>query len=324
MSISQKIKKKIKEKLPILIICTLIFLFVFVFLFNQIVIIIESGEGGVLYRLFFDGTVTNKVYDEGIHFVWPWDKMYVYNVRFQQVPHQFNVLTNNGLKVDLFISIRYRPEYKLVGKLHKEVGPNYVNIVVIPEIENVLRVLIGKMDAEQVYKTERAIIEKSISDAAEQIAQRFVKVDDVIIKRMQLPPQIEKTIQDKMDEKHRADAYRFRIEKEKQELERKRIEAEGLKIFNESLSKEILHWMGIQATLNLSESANAKTVVIGSGKSGLPIIGNIPFEVTENEQTQRPAPDNMKTSEPAPPESQPEPAKAAEQQTDVQDNGREM
>jgi regulator of protease activity HflC (stomatin/prohibitin superfamily) len=277
----EKAYQKFKGRMAILTTIILVVLISFLLLFNRIVLLIGAGEAGVLYRTFFGGTVTTKVYEEGIQFVWPWDKMFVYNARVQEVSHDFDVLTNNGLKVHLKLSIRYHPEYKRIGVLHKRVGENYVNIVVIPEVEQVLRVLIGRLNAEEVYTTKKSLIEKAISEAIEHIAQRYVNVDDVIIKRMKLPDSVEESIKQKIRQKHRADAYKFRLIGEKQEKKRKRIEAEGLERYRKALTSEVLHWMGIQATLKIAESNNAKTVLIGQGQDGLPIIGSLPLEPFE-------------------------------------------
>jgi len=273
-----KVYEKFKENLAVFFTFFLILLIILIILFQRIVYFIEPGEGGVLYRLFFGGTVTTRVYTEGIQFVWPWDTMYIYNGRVQEVPHEFHVLTVDGLKVDLSLSIRYRPEYKLIAVLHQQVGEDYVNIVVIPEIENVLRVLIGRLNAEEVYTTKQSLIEKAISGAIEQIAQRYVKVDNVIIKSMKLPESVEESICTKIQEKHKADAYQFKLVREEKEKDRKRIEAEGLERFRKALSPEVLHYMGIQATLELAKSDNSKVVVIGGGKDGgFPIIGSLPL-----------------------------------------------
>jgi regulator of protease activity HflC (stomatin/prohibitin superfamily) len=283
-AVRQKIKRSFIRYLSASISFLLIVLIITILLFNRIVVFIGSGEGGVLYRLFLGGTVTTKVYPEGIQFIWPWDTMYVYNARVQEYPHEFDALTKNGLKVHLQLSVRYRPEYKLLGVLHQEIGEDYVNIVVLPEIENVLRVLIGSLDAEEIYRTENSLLEKAINGAIEQIAQRYVQVDDVIIKNIDLPDSVEGSIQEKIKQKHIADTYVFLLRKEEEEKKRKRIEAEGLERFGKSLSPEILQYMGINATLTLSESANAKVVIVGGGKDGgLPIIGNMPLgSFTEN------------------------------------------
>jgi regulator of protease activity HflC (stomatin/prohibitin superfamily) len=282
MAIREKIKASAKENLPYLLIFLLIFLLLFFYLFNSIVITIGPGEAGVLFKRFSGGTVVDKVYPEGINIIFPWNRMHIYNVRVQQVGHDFSVLTKNGLKIDLFISIRYHPEYLFLGVLHKKVGPDYVDAIVIPEIEQVMRVLLGRLSAEEVYRTKRAIIAKAINEAIDQIARLYVRVDDVIIKMIRLPETVEQAIQDKMTQKHMADAYRYKLLREIKEAERKEIEARGLKAYNEivgsSLSKDVLQWLGVRATLELSKSKNAKVVVIGSGEKGLPIIGTIPME----------------------------------------------
>ncbi|MBF0118396.1 MAG: prohibitin family protein [Desulfobacterales bacterium] len=278
----KKFKNKIKNNIPFFIISLLIFLFLVVYLANSIFITIKAGEAGVLYRKFFGGTVVDRVYGEGLHILFPWDTMFIYNVRIQEAPKEFEVLTKNGLKVKLIVSIRYSPEYFFLGALHKRIGPEYLNIVIIPQIETILRVVLGKLDVEEVYTSQRAVIEKTLNEAIEQVSQRYIFIDNVLIKRIILPEAIEKAIENKAAQKQKAEAYIYMVEQEKKEAEMKKIKAEGYKIYNEtiraSLTQEILKWESIQATLKLAESQNSKIVVIGDSKSGMPIIGSIPFE----------------------------------------------
>jgi hypothetical protein len=184
--------------------------------------------------------------------------------------------------VKLSVSVRYHPEYNLLGVLHQKVGPNYVDEIVIPEIESVLRLIVGQLGAEEIYTTKTGLIDKAINEAIEQISRRFVRVDDVIIKEVELPESVAGSIRYKIEQKHMAEAHLFKILKAKREAERKRIEAGGLKDYNDvvnvSLNENILQWLGIQATLQLSKSENSKVVIIGSGKRGLPIIGSIVLE----------------------------------------------
>ncbi len=277
-----------KVSLSILVPC-MIFLFMFASLSQRIVIIIPAGHAGVFWSLFFGGTRINQVYPEGINFILPYNKMYIYNVRIQEVSPLLKVLTKRGLEVRLYLSIRYAPEYKLVGILHKKVGPDYVNKVIIPEIESVLREVIGTMDAEEIYTTGREVITKAIDEAIEQVAQRYIVVDDVIIRRIELPEMVAETIRYKLKQKHLIEAHQFIVEKEKKEAERKRIEGKGIR---DQLSiiasadppdQKILEWMGIKATLELSKSKNSKVVIIGAGKKGLPLIGNVPLDSYVNE-----------------------------------------
>ncbi len=280
----QRLKKPFRTQGTFVLVMSLILLFLTVYLANRIFIPIHPGEAGVLWSRFFGGTITDYVYPEGIQYIFPWDEMHIYNVRVQQTAHEFDVLTINGLNIHLSISIRYFPEYKLLGVMHQKVGPDYVETVVIPEIESVLRVLIGRLSAEEVYTTDKSIIEKSVNQAVEQIAQRYINVDNVIIKRMEFPAFVAKAIENKIEQKQIAAAHLFKVEREKHEAERKRIEAEGFKRYHElllsSLTDKILRWRDIQATIELSKSNNSKVVIIGSAKDHFQLFGNIPLEPT--------------------------------------------
>ena len=247
---------------------------------------ILPGEAGVLWSR-FKGTEIDYVYPEGFHLIYPWDKMYIYNVRIQETHPDMDVLTNTGLKVHLLLSIRYAPKYKLLGVLHQKVGPRYPQKVIIPEIEAVLREIIGTMGAEEIYTTGRAVIIKAINQAIEQVAQRYIDVDSVLIKRIDLPQSVAKAIRYKIEQKHLIQAHEFIVQKEKKEAQRKRIEGEGirdqLKIIASSLPQgQILKWKGVQATEEIAKSKNAKVVIIGNGEAGLPIILNMDKQAVEH------------------------------------------
>ncbi len=271
-----KFTSRVKNNLPSLLVVLLIFFLFILYFWNHIFISIKAGEGGVLYRRFTGGTVTDRVYPEGFHVIYPWDIMSVYTVRYQVYRHKMFALTDKGLKIRLSLTIRFKPEYDLLGVLHKKVGPDYLKKIVLPEVEGVLRTLIGNFEAEEVYSTKRALLQKIVHASLNQVSQRFVKLDDVMITEVELPAYIQKAIEMKLEQKEQSRAYEFKLEKEKKEAERKRIEAAGIHDYNkkvaESLSDKILTWKGVTATLELSKSDNSKVVIIGSGKDGLPII----------------------------------------------------
>lgn len=261
-----------------LLIIGLLLIIVIFFLSNRMFYSIKSGEAGVLWKR-FSGTQVDYIYPEGFHVIFPWDELFIYNIRIQEISPEINVLTKTGLGVDLFLSIRYAPKYQLLGLLHKYVGPDYANKVIVPEIEAVLREIIGTMGSEQIYTTGRAVIIEAINEAIEQVAQRYIQVDDVLIKRIKLPQSVSKAIRYKIEQKHLVEAHAFIIEKEKKEAERKRIEGRGIHDQLEIIAKalpdgKILKWKGIQATEKIAESDNAKVVIIGGGEDGLPIILN--------------------------------------------------
>jgi regulator of protease activity HflC (stomatin/prohibitin superfamily) len=265
-----------KRNLPYLLVAAFVILFLLAYLFNSIVVSVMPGEAAVLYRRFFGGTDLTHVYGEGVHLIWPWDIMYCYNIRVQQVPHESEVLTKDGLKVTIETAIICYPDYGLLGMLHQHVGPDYINAIVIPEIEAIIRTNLGKMSAEEIYMAATPILESTVNKAVEKISERFVRIDDVLIKKIILPEFVKQAIENKMQEKHLALAYEFKLQRERQEAERKRVEALGIKTYNDlintSLTSEMLKWKGILATESIAQSPNTKVVIIGNGENGLPVI----------------------------------------------------
>ncbi len=255
----------------------LITLLIVLVLWNRIVITIHSGEGGVLFKR-WGGTVVDRVYEEGIHTIFPWNVMTIYNLRVQEKRHEFDVLSKQGLTIQIKISIRYRPEKKMIGILHQNIGPHYLEAVVIPEVEAVIRRYFGQFNDEEIYTSKGAILEKILNDSAKNLSEKFIILDDLIVRNIEFPQSVKNSIQDKIVEYHKFKEYEYKIEREKLEAERKKIEAEGISryknIISKNITQEYLNWAGIQATLKLAESDNAKIVVIGSGKNGLPIILN--------------------------------------------------
>lgn len=252
------------------------------YLFTRVVVVIEAGAAGALYRVFQGGTVTDRVYGEGIHVLQPWNKMHVYNTRIQTVLHQFTVLTNKGLPITLRLAIRYHPEYEMIGLLHKRVGPDYVNTIVVPQIESVMRRNIGRQNPEDIYTNKEGILTNIVDAAIEETGQKFVFIDDVVIRAVELPVDVADAIEEKLVYQQRFEAYEFRLEEERQEAERKRIEAQGVRDYQatvrETLNAELIRWQGVQATREIAQSPNAKVVIIGAGENGLPVIlGNEAF-----------------------------------------------
>jgi len=273
-----KFRNWIKRKLPSIIISGLILTLLVVFFWPMIFITISSGQAGVLYLRLFGGTITDYVYPEGMHIVFPWDTMYIYNVRIQTTLHDFDVLTNRGLPIKLQLAIRFHPEYEMVGLLHQQVGPDYVNTIIIPEIESILRKKIGHFQPEDIYINKENILTDIIVKALDGLGQKFVKVNDVIIRKVELPTPIAAAIEEKLIEEQYLQTYEFKLLTEVKEAERKKIEAQGIReyqgIISETLNAQLLTWQGVQATLDLSKSNNSKVIVIGAGDGGLPVILN--------------------------------------------------
>jgi len=230
----------------------------------------------VLYRRFAGGTVTDQIFKEGFHIVFPWNKMTVYDTRIQQKGYSLSVLTVEGLKTELSLSIRYYPRRNALGILHQQVGPDYLEKVVIPEVDNTLRILVGKMTIDELYTSRGGGLQDLITRSISEIEKNYVVIEDVVLRQIILPKRVEAAIETKIEQKQLAEAYQYRIAAEKFEVERKKLEADGIYAYNktvaQSLTPDILRWKGIQATQALAESNNAKVVVVGNGGNQLPII----------------------------------------------------
>ncbi len=262
--------------LPTVITSTIVFLLIVVYFYASIFITVKAGEAGVLYRRFAGGTVTDRIYKEGFHVIFPWNSMAIYNTRVQQKSYSFSVLTDEGLKIKLDISIRFYPERDAVGILHQRVGPDYLEKIVIPEVDHTLRVAVGKMKIHEVYTNKGTTLHDIITKAILEIEKNYIVIQDVIVRQVVLPSQVESAIEAKIEQKQLYEAFEYRLSGAQQEAKRKEIEAEGIYQYNikvdKSLSKSVLKWKGIIATQALAESDNAKIVVIGNGDDQLPII----------------------------------------------------
>jgi prohibitin 1 len=243
---------------------------------SRVFVKIQPGERGVLYNL-LSGLKVEKVYDQGLKMIAPWNKMYIYNVRIQEDKSIMEVLSKNGLTIKTELSYRYRPVKEEIGYLHNEVGVDYLNSILIPEIRSATREVIGKYLPEEPYSTKRDAIQTEIFDlTAKRVAAKHIIVDAVLIREVVLPAKLQQAIERKLEQEQAALEYEFRLERSRKEAERQKIEAEGKArandILSASLTDKILREKGIQATLELAKSGNSKVVVIGQGKDGLPII----------------------------------------------------
>jgi prohibitin 1 len=165
----------------------------------------------------------------------------------------------------------------MLGRIHKELGKNYAEKVVFPEIRSSARKVIGSFDPEELYSSKRDFIQEAIYEETKaNVERKYISLDAILIRGVELPPTIRTAIENKLKQEQESKEYEFRLEKEAKEAERKRIEAKGIKDFqdivSEGISDKLLKWKGIEATLELAKSENAKVVVIGQGKEGLPII----------------------------------------------------
>ena len=238
---------------------------------------IQPGERAVIFKKFTSGLVKDEIYDPGFHIIAPWNQLIKYDVREQRSEETMDVLDKNGLTLAVDIFVRYNPIRERIGYIHEEIGPNYVGVVVVPEVRSAVRRIMGKYVAEEIYSTKRAEVEDEIkTETSAVLNKKNIFMQELLIRSIKLPDQLKIAIETKLKQEQEALAYQFRLEREKSEAERRRIEAEGIanynRIVNASLSDRVLKQRGIDATIELAKSENSKVIVIGSGDEGLPLI----------------------------------------------------
>lgn len=268
--------KILNRKRIFTIVGAVIGLLIFILVGNSMFITIEAGFEGIIFRPFSGGLDKEKILQPGLHMVAPWNTVYAYDARIQERTEDMDVLAANGLNIHLDLSFRYRVIPDEVGYLHEEIGMGYADKIVTPEVRAATRKVIGQYLPEELYSTKREVIQNEIFTQTEaNVKPKHVHLDAVLIRSVQLPELIKTAIERKLEQQQQRDEYEFRIQKESKEAERKRIEAQGIKDFqdivSDGISDKLLKWKGIEATQDLAKSGNSKIIVIG-GKDGLPII----------------------------------------------------
>ncbi len=239
---------------------------------------IHAGEGGVLWRRFGGGVAVDEPpLSEGFHIIAPWNRVQVFELRQQEYFDEMKILSSNGLDIELDASLWYQPEAENLGKLYKTKGVNYLERLVRPALRSATREVVGRYTPEEIYSSKRDVIQNEILIETKKILKdQYVQVNKVLVRDVTLPPNIKDAIERKLRQEQEALEYEFRLVKAEKEAEKVRIEAQGKadanRILSASLTDKILKDKGIDATLKLAESPNAKVIVVGSGKDGLPLI----------------------------------------------------
>lgn len=285
-------RQRLRERLRIysddMMISGIILIVLIAFMLPSMVVTIPAGHLGVMWKRFAGGTVVDHVVHEGTSVILPWDKIFIYDARLQSVDREFEVLSSDGLKLKVDLAWRYRVIPAVLGKLHQYAGTEYPETLLAPSVGARARDVIAIYRPEDIYTDHRLEIQHQISESVRyDLKNRFsmegvegkewVTIEDVLIKRIVLPEGVQESIVRKNMARHEVEQYSLIVQKELKETERKRVEALGIRNFQEIVSsgmtESYLRWRGIEATLELARSNNAKVVVVGNSKTGgLPLI----------------------------------------------------
>jgi len=235
---------------------------------------VPAGHVGVL-TIF--GRVTGEVLSEGTHLVNPFKVNNTMTARTQEVKESASVPSNEGLIISMDTSLLFRIDPTKAPEVYRTVGPNYMDVVVEPNLRSAIRESTASHSANTLYSGEREAVAKQIvMTLNEKLTGRGIIIESILLRDIQLPASLKASIESKQQAEQESLAMSFRLQKEKQEADRKRIEAQGIRDFQQTvaqgISSQLLEWKGIEATETLAKSPNTKIVVIGGQKSGLPLI----------------------------------------------------
>lgn len=247
---------------------------VLLLLLGSPITVIPAGHVGV--KDFF-GNVSSTILQPGVRFVVPFTRVVKMSTKTQELKETAEVPSKEGLTMDLEGSLLFRLEPSKAPEIYRTIGPNYVEIAVVPQVRSAIREITASYEAKALYSAERDKIAHETFELFSKMSRdRGIITEAILLRKIGLPAIVANAIQEKLRREQEAEQMKFVLQKEQQEAERKRIEAQGVadfqRIVASGISQQLLEWKGIEATEKLALSQNSKVIVIGNTKTGLPII----------------------------------------------------
>lgn len=242
---------------------------------SQCFTVVPAGHVGIVD---FFGVVSEKTLSSGINFINPLAKVIKYSIQTKEQKEQMSVLSREGLTIGLEISALYRLNADSAASVYKKIsGGDYETIILIPQLRSIGRSVTANFQASALYSTERERLAVQIQEElSAMVGKSGIVIESTPLRNVALPVQLTEAIEQKQKADQESQRMEFILTKEKQEADRKRIEAQGIadfqKIVATGISDQLLRWKGVEATMKIAESPNAKVVIIGGGKDGLPVI----------------------------------------------------
>jgi regulator of protease activity HflC (stomatin/prohibitin superfamily) len=235
---------------------------------------VPAGNVGVLV---YFGRVTGETLSAGTHFVSPFKINHVFSVRTQSQEEHTSTPSMEGLNLEIDTSLIYHLDQSHAADVYSTLGPEYARTIIDPNLRSVIRDTTAGHSANTLYSSSRKQVEDEIRAGLKATLEpRGIVIESVLLRDIQLPHTLRASIETKQQAEQESLAMNFRLQKERQEADRKRIEAQGIHDFQQivaqGISSQLLQWKGIEATENLAKSQNAKIIVIGNPKNGLPLI----------------------------------------------------
>ena len=227
--------------------------------------VIRQGEVGVKRRL---GKLDPKTIQPGAKVFFPFTTRIIkVPIRTQNVELRLDLPSKEGVNVSTSVSILYHIKPEMASKIIETIGPDYESVMILSVFRSKAADATARYDAKDMYSSARATIEKEIADSMNSVLNaRGFEIEQVLLKSIQLPPGLAQAIEQKLKAEQEAQQMQFVLQRERLEAERKRIEAEGVRdaqqIVGQGLNDTTLQWLQIQALRELSQSPNAKVILM--------------------------------------------------------------
>lgn len=226
--------------------------------------VVRQGEFGVKRTL---GKYSDKVYTSGLKTFNPFTTRIVkITGQTENLEMSLNIPSREGLTIQSEVSILYQLVRKEAPELLRNVGLDYEETIIAPVFRSAVADVTSKYYAKDMHSGSRAEIESSIRDLMmANLKGRGIIVESVLLKSISLPRNLTKAIEDKLEAEQQAQRMEFVLQQERQEAERKRIQAQGEsdanKIISQGLSADVLKFKALDAWLELSKSSNSKVII---------------------------------------------------------------
>lgn len=267
-------KEIVRKKNRLLLMYILSLLLVPLMYWESFVYSVPSGEQAVYWSRFFGGT-SMRIIPEGAHLKFPWDSVFYYSTRINNLEQTSTLLSIDGLPLLVTWAVRYRTASDHIPTLHQFLGPNFVSSVVLPESVTALREVLGNSTAEQIYiLDENSLVDKVGDILKPRFAAYYIDLNRFTILSLKLPDNLQEAIVDKQITQQNLLAYKYKNEAAEREKEKKITEAEGIHEFQKISGVSALKWRSIEAMEALSKSDNSKVIIMGQGKDPIPFILN--------------------------------------------------
>jgi len=213
----------------------------------------------------------------GMHVTSPWAGVTQFSVKTTRFEQSNTVPTKEGLLVELDVALLFHVEPDKIFEIYTTLGEDFVDVLIGPLLASEVRGITSQNDAKALYNSGREILQNNLTTSMEAaLRPRGIVLENMLLRGVKLPAQLMQSIEAKAKAEQAAEQMKFVLMKEKQEAERKSIEARGIaefqRIVTEGITPSLLQWKGIEATEKFTSSPNSKLVIMGNSKASLPVM----------------------------------------------------